>query len=187
MKEPVKIVASLTSLLVVAGLLVTFVFAKTIPVRLKAEKKEKEIAIQAMAPEADAIIPLGTWMPYPKKEDEYYKIEVGGKSGGYIISTQGKGYQSYIKILVAIDLDHTIKKINVIWQGETPGFGEEIVKPRFAERFIGKRLGHMEVVTIDDPDKIQAISGATFSSRGVVEGVRRSLEMAKERLTQERG
>jgi electron transport complex protein RnfG len=185
MREPVKIIASLTALLIVAGLLVAFVFAKTIPIRIEAEQREKEMAIRAMAPEADVITLLGTWTPYPKKPrkvEEYYKVVTNDKIVGYIISTQGRGYQSYIRILVAIDVDHTIKEINVVWQGETPGFGEEIQKPRFIERFTGKRLENMEITMIEEPGKIQAVTGATVSSRAVVEGVRLALELAKDRL-----
>lgn len=185
MKEPVKIIASLTSLLIIVGLLVAFVFAKTIPIRIEAEKREREIALQAMAPEADAIIPIGTWTPYPRKEDTYYQIKVGDKVTGYIISTQGRGYQSFIRILVAIDLDHTIKRLNVIWQGETPGFGEMIEVPKFTERFTGKRLENMELTMVEEPGKIQGVTGATVSARAVVTGARLALEMAKERLTEE--
>ncbi len=185
MKEPVKIIASLASLLIIVGLLVAFVFAKTIPIRIEAEKREREIALRAMAPEADAIIPIGTWTPYPRKEDEYFKIKVGDKVTGYIISTQGRGYQSFIRILVAVDLDHTIKRLDVIWQGETPGFGEEIEKPKFTERFTGKRLENMELTMINEPGKIQGVSGATVSARAVVTGARLALEMAKERISEE--
>jgi len=185
MKEPVKIILSLTSLLIIVGLLVAFVFAKAIPVRIEAEKREKEMAIRAMAPGADEIILLGTWTPYPRKEDEYYAIKVGDQVTGYIISTQGRGYQSFIRILVAIDTDYNIKKIRVVWQGETPGFGEEIEKPRFIDRFIGKRLENMQITMVEEPGKIQGVSGATVSARAVVEGVRLALEMAKERLAQD--
>jgi len=187
MKDTLRIIGGLTIIYIVAGVLMTMVFAKAVPVRIEAEKKEKEIALKAMAPEAEAIIKVGEWEPYPKKRDEYFYINVGGKKTGYIVSTQGKGYQSYIRIFVALNLDHTIRKIDVIWQGETPGFGEEIQKPKFEERFIGKRLSQMRLVTVEDPDAILAVTGATISSRGVVEGLRRALQMIEERHKPEVG
>ena len=187
MKEVLGILKSLTAIFIVAGLLIAVVFANTAPVIIEAERLEKEAALKAMAPEADSIVKAGEWEPYPKKKDEYFNILIGNEVTGYIISTQGKGYQSFIKILVALNLDHTIRRINVVWQGETPGFGEEIEKPEFKDRFTGKMLQQMELVMIDDPDKIQAITGVTVSSKGVVDGVRKALEIAKERFPAGKG
>jgi len=181
MKEAYRIIGGLTILYIIAGVLMGIVFVNAVPVRIEAEKKEKEIALKAIEPQADDIALAGSWEPYPKKKDEYFNVNVGGKTTGYIISTQGKGYQSFIKIFVSVGLDHTIRKISVIYQAETPGFGEEIQKPKFEERFIGKRLAQMRLVMVEDPDGILAVSGATISSRGVVEGVRRALEMIEEK------
>lgn len=182
MKQALEMFKSLALIFIVSGLIMAVVFAKTVPIIIEAEKLEKEIALKAMAPEADLVIKVGEWEPYPGRTDEYFNVLTGNEVIGYIISTQGKGYQSFIRILVALNLDFTIRKIHIVWQGETPGFGEEIEDPEFTDRFKGKRLENMELVMLYDPDKIQAVTGVTVSSRAIVSGVRKAIEMAKERL-----
>jgi len=94
-----------------------------------------------------------------EKPNEYYEAKKGNKTIGYIASTVGKGYSSYIKILVSTDLDIKIKSINILSHQETPGLGDEIEKDDFKRQFGGKALENIELVKVETKDKIQAISG----------------------------
>lgn len=171
-----KIIISLFAIFVAAGLILSYVFAKTSPVRYWAEVKEKEEALKKMAPEADKIDEAGKWTIH-EKENEYYEAKKGDKVIGYIISTVGKGYSSYIKILVSTDPDLKIKSINILSHGETPGLGDEIEKESFKKQFEGKALENIELVKVETKDKIQAISGATISSRAVTNGIKEAMAM----------
>lgn len=182
MKEILRIVISLFVIFVVAGLILSYVFAKTSPVRYWAEVREKEEALKKMAPEADKINETGKWTIY-EKENEYYEAKKADRLIGYIISTVGKGYSSYIKILVSTDPGIKIKSINILSHGETPGLGDEIEKESFKKQFEGKVLENIELVKVETKDKIQAISGATISSRAVTNAVKEAVKTLNEKYT----
>jgi electron transport complex protein RnfG len=74
-----------------------------------------------------------------------------------------------------------VRKINILHQGETPGLGDEISTDPFMEQFRGKDLDHLVVIKGETEDKIQAITGATISSRAVTNGVKDGVKMLMEK------
>jgi len=208
-KEMLKITLNLVVIYVVGGLIMAFVYAKTSPIMFIKAKEEKEAALKLMMPEADKIAPLGAWEPH-EKHAEYYaarkcsevkitqvKDEATGKMKeerecvgptdiGYIVEGFGKGYSSYIHLLTSVDKNFIVQKISVLAHGETPGLGDEIEKEYFKSQFKGRSIDNLEVIKGETPDKIQAITGATISSRAVTEdGVKNGVVMLKEKLSGE--
>ena len=61
---------------------------------------------------------------------------------------------------------------------ETPGLGANAQNEDFRSRYIGKTAGITVSKTAGEENSIQAISGATKTSRGVTEGVNLALEAA---------
>lgn len=180
MKEITKITLSLVVIFVVAGLIMASVFAKTAPIMAAAQKREKEEALKRLMPEAESIREAGKWEPFGKHA-EYYEGTKGSDRVGYVASTFGKGYSSYISILVAVDPAMKVRKISILSHGETPGLGDEIELDYFKKRFEGKSIEQLEVVKVEGTDKVQAISGATISSRAVTNGVREAVKLLKEK------
>lgn len=180
MKEMLKITISLIVIFVSAGIIMAAVFAKTAPIMAAAQKKEKEDALKLLMPEADSIKEAGKWEPF-QKHAEYYEAKKGNDNIGYIASTYGKGYSSYISVLVAIEPSMKVKKISILGHGETPGLGDEIEQEYFKKRYEGKSLEQIEVVKVEGTDKVLAISGATISSRAVTNGVREAVKFLKEK------
>ncbi len=105
MKDLIKITLPLVAIFVVAGIIMSVTYQHTYPVRFQAEKREKEEALKEMAPDAtDPINPAGAWTDNDKPY-EYYKATSGGRPVAYIASTAGKGYSSYIQLLVSLNPD----------------------------------------------------------------------------------
>jgi electron transport complex protein RnfG len=167
---------------VAAGLVMAVVFAKTAPIVKIKKEQEETAARKKMMPDADNIIEAGIWEPYGKK-GKYFEGKKGEETTGYLISTYGKGYSSYINILVSVGKDLKVKGIGILGHGETPGLGDEIEQDYFKKRFEGKSLEQPEVVKVEGTDKIQAISGATISSRAVTKGVSESVKLLKEKYS----
>ena len=73
--------------------------------------------------------------------------------------------------------DAKVIDYNILEHNETPGLGDNAQKPSFRKQFAGKGADHL-VVTKDPADKedIQAMTGATISSRAVVLGVKQAVE-----------
>lgn len=207
--EMAKITINLVLIYIIGGVILAVVYGITSPIMYKKAKEEKEAALKVMMPEADSIVKLGDWEPH-HKHAEYYaakkcsevKIkrvqdEKTGKETeeqecidpeniGYIVEGFGKGYSSYINVLVSVNLDFAVQKVNVLHHAETPGLGDEILKPYFLDQFPGKSEENLVLIKGDTTDKIEAISGATISSRAVTEdGVKNGVKMLKERLAKE--
>lgn len=207
--EMAKITFNLVVLYVIGGLIMAFVYAKTSPIMFQKAKEEKEAALKLMMPEADKVEKLGDWHPHEKLAEYYAARKCGEikinivkdeKTGemkeekeclnpvdiGYIAEGYGKGYSSYIHVLASVDRDFVLQKISILSHAETPGLGDEIEKDYFLNRFVGKSSDKLMVIKGETEDKIQAITGATISSRAVAEdGVRKGVEMLQEKLSKE--
>jgi electron transport complex protein RnfG len=179
MKEMLKITLSLVAIFIAAGLIMGVTYKYTSPVRFIAEKKEKEEALKAMAPDAtDPIVPAGNWSSKHGKPYEYYLATSNAKPVAYISSTAGKGYSSYIEMLVSMDTDLKIKDVKILHHGETPGLGDQVEdRTLFLDQFKGRDISRLELVKGEPkPNNIQAISGATISSRAVTNGVKDAVQ-----------
>jgi len=184
-KEIFKITLNLVIFYLVGGLILAVVYAKTSPVMYRNAVIEKEQALKKLMPEADRIEKLGDWSVH-EKHGEYYAAKKGGAVIGYLIQSYGKGYSSYINTLIAVDKDFRVLKINILGHAETPGLGDEIETDGFKNRFAGKDAGHLKVLRTETTEYVQAISGATISSRAVAEdAVKSGVEFLKKTLQKE--
>jgi electron transport complex protein RnfG len=177
MNEMMKITLSLVVIFVAAGFIMGGTFKATSPVKYVAEQREKEEALKEMAPDAtDPIKAAGNWQVHGKSY-EYFAATAGGTPVAYIASTAGKGYSSYIKMLVSIDKDLRVSNLKVLSHQETPGLGDQILEEPFLKQFKGKELSRIVLLKTETTENIQAISGATISSRAVTNGVKDAVQM----------
>ncbi|MFH1847717.1 MAG: RnfABCDGE type electron transport complex subunit G [Candidatus Omnitrophota bacterium] len=126
-------------------------------------------SLESIFPQADSyekVIAGGT---------TYYKAEKNGKLKGHILKVTAEGYGGPIVMMVGLGLDKKITGIVVLEHLETPGLGAKIVeikkgqkKPWFPEQFIGKRPQDLKL-----GGSVQAITGATISSKAVVDAVKK--------------
>ena len=111
----------------------------------------------------------------------------GGEPVGYITLALGKGYSSRVRTMVGVDREMIITGIKIAFQQETPGLGTRIEEvrrgdktPWFQEQFRGKTREYLEVVRTADPERIEAITGATISSEAVTSSVRKAVEQLEQ-------
>jgi electron transport complex protein RnfG len=204
-KDIIKIAINLVIIYVIGGLIIAVVYGITSPILFIKQKEEKEAALRTMMPEADNIEKLGDWEPH-EKHAEYYiakaceeeKIEQikDEKTGnfrevrkcikdtpiGYVVESYGKGYSSYINVLISVDENFVVKKVSILHHAETPGLGDEIERDYFLNQFAGKTIDHLIVEKKETQENIQAITGATISSRAVTEdAVKNAVKMLMEK------
>ena len=135
---------------------------------------QKELKIQRML---NQLFPEMTDYAFDEST-EIYTISANGSKIGYAFLGVGVGYGGNIDIVVGMENKTTIKGIAVIAHAETPGLGDKILLPNFTDKFVG--LDISEVNLTRDGGKVDAITGATISSRAVVDGVRTAaMEKAK--------
>ena len=105
-----------------------------------------------------------------------------------IVPISGKGLWSSLYGYFAIDKNNfsTVKGITFYKHGETPGLGAEITKEWFKSSFIGKEvylddsIESIKVTKAGQANKnslyeVNGISGATITSRGVEDLLKRDL------------
>ena len=91
-----------------------------------------------------------------------------GEPRGVAFETSGKGYGGDVGLMVGIDVkDNMLLGVGVTTHGETPGMGAKAKSdPSFVAQFKGQPLEKPFKVTADG-GSINAISGATITSRAV--------------------
>jgi len=110
-----------------------------------------------------------------------YRDEKKTEISGYIFKTTGAGYSSNIETLVGVDTDGIINGVKILFQQETPGLGDRIEEvsrsdsePWFTRQFKGKSI-HEILKVVKDGGTIDAITGATITSRAVTESINRGI------------
>jgi electron transport complex protein RnfG len=172
-REMVRIAMNLVVIYLIGGVLLAVMYANTAPLIYKNAIKGKQEALEKIMPEAEKIEKLGTWTIHEHAAD-YYIAKKGTVPCGYLIESYGKGYSGYIHVLIAADTALSIQKINILSHTETPGLGDEIEAAWFKGQFVGKTAARMKVIKGQTDENIQAISGATISSRAVTEDAARN-------------
>jgi len=167
-KDIIKITLNLVIVYLIGGFILAFVFANASPKIYKNNEEAEKKALKELMPEADTNDKLGDWSIHDKHA-KYFISKKGGDTVGYIIQSFGKGYSSYINTFVAVDKDFIVQKINILAHGETPGLGDEIELDYFKDRLKGKDIEHLKVLKTETKEYVEAISGATISSRAVTE------------------
>ena len=103
-----------------------------------------------------------------------------GRPNTVALEAFGKGFGGDIGVIVAINLENDkIMGIGVTTHSETPGLGSRAkTDPVFSSQFDALSVGELFKVKADG-GQIDAISGATISSRGVCEAVAASVDIYK--------
>ncbi|MDX1702087.1 MAG: FMN-binding protein [Melioribacteraceae bacterium] len=129
-------------------------------------------------------------------EFELYEVfDDNENSLGYAMPYEGNGFQGNIRLIVGIDKGMTkVLGLEVLEQVETPGLGTKVTEKPFTNQFIDIEVNpEIKWVKGAEPqasNEIQAITGATISSKAIVriinEGMKklRSVNAEENRIEQ---
>jgi electron transport complex protein RnfG len=116
-------------------------------------------------------------------KDKQLMLFIGKKEGkdwAVAFETVGKGFGGDLKVMVGYDIkQNNLTGLQVISHKETPGIGSRVTESQFTGRFQGLPID-IKIAPNQCPDEIDAISGATYSSKGVCEALRKSFELYPE-------
>ena len=111
-----------------------------------------------------------------------YEVQAGGAAAGYALKIVSSGSQGNIEMMVGVDAEGVVTGVSIVKNSETAGIGSKVManEPTAAgvgvlSQFVGKSAadGTLAVGT-----NVDAISGATVSSKGVTTGVNAALAVA---------
>lgn len=114
-------------------------------------------------------------------EGKKYIYQIGTKAdgtiAGYVFATAANGYGGQVKIMTGILPSGEINKIQIVdVSSETPGLGLNALNESFHSQFNGK-TENIEVVKADPQgNQIQAMTGATVTSKAVAKAVNEALD-----------
>lgn len=137
---------------------------------LKDAKSFEEIKLSEIMPGKSSIITAA------------FKGISSGKTSGFVFNVSPKGYGGPIDITVGITADGTVTGVKLGDNKETPGLGTKAAEAPFLNQYAGKNIGESFTLVKKPPrdNQIQAISGATISSRAVNNAVQAAADCAKE-------
>ena len=106
----------------------------------------------------------------------------GGQPVGYAINVEASGSQGTISMMVGIDMDGAVTGVSIVTNSETSGIGSKVMSnetltngTRVLDQFIGKSAAD-GVLSVGS--NVDAITGATVSTKGVTTGVNAALAAA---------
>jgi electron transport complex protein RnfG len=113
-------------------------------------------------------------------ERDFFVGVFDGQATTVAFETSGKGYGGEVGLMIGVNLtDDNIVGVGVTTHSETPGVGSRAKDdPAFAEQFKGMPLeGEFKVKT--DGGQVDAVSGATITSRAISAGVSEAVQIYK--------
>lgn len=142
---------------------------------------KKMRAIEAVLPEFDnQPVEERYALPIPNSTDslEFYPGKKGGELLGTAIRTKSsRGYSGDVWLMVGLKPDGAIQDVFVLEHRETPGLGSKMADEKFAGQFRGKHPAEFNLEVVKDGGDVDAISGATISSRAYGEAVQLAFDM----------
>ena len=110
---------------------------------------------------------------------------------GYIFTVDVNGYGGALSVMTAINTDGTVAAIEILdASNETPGLGQNVTKQDFYTQYSGVKSG-VEVVKDGtgsaDNNTVNAVTGATISSKAVTKSVNTALDYAEKIMSNKGG
>ncbi|MBR3967990.1 MAG: FMN-binding protein [Clostridia bacterium] len=107
-----------------------------------------------------------------------------GDTIGCIFVTEANGYGGTISVMTAVNMDCKIIAVEILAASdETPGLGQNVTKPDWYSQFSGLK----DDITVikggsanTENNEINAVTGATISSKAVTSAVNQALDYAAE-------
>jgi len=174
-----------TAVLAIICVVVTLALSST---NLLTEGKIKALAIETQNKAMAKLIEADEYHELPAKTsygDITYNAAIkDGDTIGCIFVTEANGYGGTISVMTAVDMDCNIIAVEILAASdETPGLGQNVTKPDWYGQFAGLK----DDITVikggsanAENNEINAVTGATISSKAVTAAVNQALDYAKE-------
>lgn len=179
----VNLLLTLTIVTLVAGLSLGYVYQWTKEPIAQAQMAKQLKAIESVVKGYDNNPVLEKYKvvtPDGKDSLEFFPARKGEELIGMAIKTRsGKGYSGDIFIMVGFNMAGDIQNIFVIDHKETPGLGSKMTSPSFVNQFLNKNPEQINLKVKKDGGDVDAITGATISSRAYSEAIQLAFDTFK--------
>ena len=177
----INMMMSLLVITLISGLVLGFVNDLTIGPIAEAKLERKINALKLVLPKFDnnPVEELKLVRSEQAKDSiEIYPAFLNSEFVGLaIMGSSEKGFSGLIKIMVGFDPNGEIKNIVVLEQKETPGLGTKIKDVKFIEQYKNKDPSSFNLKVTKDGGEVDALTGATISSRAFSEAVQMAYDV----------
>lgn len=175
MRDILKMITVLTLIGAASGLALSVIYKVTkAPIEYQTIKFIKEPAVKKVLTGYDNDPILDRKKIIIGEDERGRPIELiifpakkAGKTFAVALEGKGKGFAGLIGVMVGVSKDGKLLDIGITSHSETPGIGSRVAEASFTEKFKGLKA---EVGV-----KIDSISGATYSSKGVIAAVNQAI------------
>lgn len=133
--------------------------------RQKAEQAMREVLPAQDYTPLDAALPQGVTEAYRAGD------------AGYVVRVAPNGFGGAIDLMVGVKADGTVNGVAVIAHSETASLGANCTREEFRAQYAG---GAGPFAVGQDGGTIEALTGATVTSRAVTDGVNATLDFVRE-------
>jgi len=172
-----KMVTALSVVGIISAVSLVFVYSYSMPRIIENTNKATQNGIKNIFPQADKI----------EKTSMEGVFKVSSRDGevlGYAFTAAGNGYQGTIQMIAGVDGGITrMIGMEVLESQETPGLGAEIAgdfRKQFSGLSVGSPIEYVKNKKPEKPGQIEAITGATISSRAVVNTLNARIQEIRE-------
>ena len=175
MKEPLKLGLILGVIALVISVMLAFANEMTAGIIEKRQQDDTQAALRQVL----------SAQTYEKTEkpasagsdvDDVYIAKNGGDVLGYCVKVGPNGYGGEISMIVGVEKDGSVSGVSITEMNETPGLGTHAKEDKFINQYPAFKAPYK---VSKDGGEIQAISGATITSRAVTNGVNQAVETGK--------
>ena len=146
--------------------------------RIDEQKQAKTAEAFASVMKADRFDPVDFENPDFPTIDSIYSADGGA---GYVVTSTFSGAQGNITLAVGVDSDYKCTGISVIEHSETSGLGANAASTgEVGVNFRAQYVGQDESIALSNAGgSIDALTGATITSRAITEAVATSIRAVK--------
>lgn len=141
------------------------------------EDRIAELTAEALAEALQEVLPSDTYEEVEYTGSSDLVATVYAADGGWVIEVTPSGFGGEIDMVVGVDDAGTVTGVSIIDSDETSGLGQNASREDFRAQFVG---ADSEVTVSKDGGTIDALTGATVTSRAVCKGVSAAITAAAE-------
>lgn len=175
MRDIIRMVVVLTLICAASGLTLSLIHRVTeAPIEYQTIKFVKEPAVKKVLTDYDndpildrKKIVIGTDEQGRPIELTIFPAKKKGETFAVAIEGRGKGFNGTIGVMVGVSKEGSLTDIGITSHSETPGIGSKVTETTYTTQFQG--------LTATGELKVDGISGATYSSKGVMSAVNQAL------------
>ncbi|MCQ2433519.1 MAG: FMN-binding protein [Clostridia bacterium] len=172
----IKTAAPLMIITTAVAVLLAVINMLTAPVIEQHDEEARKEAVAALFPEAtyfESIVDLdGIAENLPDSILNLFAVYQDEAVIGFTAEVTEMGFAEYVNMMIGIGADQRIRGIQILSINDTPGIGQRVAEPDYLAGYTGLAY---PVTFTSGANHADAISGATYSSRAILNGVNDAL------------